>query len=240
MMMSARRYGKMKNTAERVAYVFTGILAIAFVVLLIMYIILPLISFLILLITDLIFLLILLSHISKRNRSAHLKCSIIFTVILSLCALFWSSLHMPITVRSRWQYPLALSYTYNFKSVDTFLPKKLPKSAKKVRYEFFPTILQGDGYLCVEFTADDQYVTELKARLEEEAMYVVDYKDLGILNKSIQEDSGTYDTVQLHEGTFADKHPDSTVYIIDNNFYWNHPRSKVVFIDGNYVYFAEE
>jgi energy-coupling factor transporter transmembrane protein EcfT len=223
-----------------VSYVLTAILALAFVALLITYIAVPNVMYLLLLILDFIFLRKLVSMIVKKNPTALLKSSVSFLIVFVLSTLFWGQVHMPIRVISRWQYPMALKYAYGFHAVSTFFPEELPTSAKDVRYDFFPSILQADGHVCVEFTADEDYVKELSNRLEKEAMYVINYRELDSLNATINTEESDYKRITLWEGSFGKEHPDAIVYIIYTNYDWNHARFKAVFIDGNHVFFSEQ
>lgn len=223
-----------------ISYVLTGILALAFVALLIIYIVIPNIMYLLLLILDFIFLRILVSMIVKKNHTELLKRSVSFLIVFVLSTLFWGQVHMPISVTSRWQYPTALKYAYGFHAVSTFFPEELPISAKGVRYDFFPSILQADGHVCVEFTADEDYVKELSNRLETEAMYVINYRELDFLNATLNTEESDYKIINLWEGSFGNEHPDATVYIIYTNYDCNHARFKAVFIDGNHVFFSEQ
>lgn len=222
------------------SYVLTGILALAIVTLLIAYFVVPNIMYLLLLILGFIFLGKLVSMIVKKNHAALLKLSVSFLIVFVLSTLFWGQIHMPIRVTSRWQYPMALKYAYRFQTVSTFLPEELPTSAKDVRYDFFPSFLQADGHVCVEFTADEDYVKELSNRLETEAMYVINYRDLDSLNATLYTEESDYKKITLWEGSFGKEHPDATVYIIDTNYDWNHPRFKAVFIDGSHVFFSQQ
>lgn len=222
-----------------ISYVLTGILALAFVALLIAYIVIPNIIYLLLLILDFIFLRKLVSMFVKKNHTALLKRSVSFLIIFVLSTLFWGQFHMPISVTSRWQYPMALKYAYGFTAAD-FLPEELPSSAKDIRYDFFPSILQGDGHVCVEFTANEDYVKELSNRLETEAMYVIKYRELDSLNATLNTEESDYKIITLREGSFGKEHPDATVYIINTNYDWNHPRIKAVFIDGIHVFFSQQ
>ena len=223
-----------------ISYVLTGILALAFFTLLIVYIVIPNIMYLLLLILNFFFLSKLVYMIVKKNHTTLLKRSVSFLIVFVLSTLFWGQFRMPISVTSRWQYPMAMKYAYGFQTASTFLPEELPSSARDVRYDFFPTILQGDGHVCVEFTADEVYVTELSNRLETEAMYVINYGELDSLNAALNTEDSDYKKITLWEGSFGEEHPDSTVYIIDTNYYWNHPRYKAVFIDGNHVFFSQQ
>ena len=146
-----------------ISYVLSGILALAFVALLITYIVIPNIMYLLLLILDFIFLRKLVSMFVKKNHTALLKRSVSFLIVFVLSTLFWGQFHMPISVTSRWQYPMALKYAYCFQAVSTFFPEELPTSAKDVRYDFFPSILQPDAILYIIYTNYDWNHSRFKA-----------------------------------------------------------------------------
>ena len=228
-----------EKKSSAVSVVFTGILALAFVVLLGAFIVIPVFTFLLLMILDAVFLVILINMIMKKRAKARM-CSILFTCIFAVNALFWGMFVLPIKVYTRWQYPLALEYATN----NTFLPEKLPDSAENIEFDFMPTILQGGGHVAVGFTADDEYVAELTDRLNDEAVIIRNYGSSDSTYYKFAEDQAEVEAghknIVLYEGKIRTEHPNSTAYIIETNFDWNHPHSNVVFIDGNYVFFSQE
>ena len=224
------------------SYIFTGILFLSFILVLAACIFLPLFNLIALLITIFILLLITLPKFF-RKRPSLFTASLVCLIILTVSAMFWSIFHAPFIIKTKWQYPAALTYVYGSVNKSTVLPQKLPESAENINCEFLPTMLQGSGHMCVEFTADDSYIQNLKDELKSDSMYIVKYCELGELNASLpaeDSDYGGFKEISLWEGSFTKEHPDATVYIIYTNYNWNHPRSKAVFIDGNYVFFSDQ
>ncbi|MBO7451598.1 MAG: hypothetical protein J6U54_14625 [Clostridiales bacterium] len=228
---------------DKVSYVLMGLLTLALVLSIVAYILVPVVTFIILSVIDIVFLIILFALKAKKKKIPLFVCSIIFTTLFVFNVLFWGLFHMPVSTNRKWQYPFAMKYTYDSDKAPEFIPAKLPDSADDFHFEFLPTILQGTGHVGVSFTADESYINELKAKLEGEAMYVVDYDKLGDLNASLDSDEsdyGGYKYIALWEYNVPDEHPNATVYILDTNYNWNHPHSKAVFIDGNYVLFSDQ
>lgn len=227
------------NSFKKVGTILFFILAAVFVLCVGGFILLPLVTFILILIPDLIFLIILFVQLKKDRCRASFVCGLVFAGVLAFHSLFWGMFHMPVGAYTKWQYPFAYSYSYG-RSTDVFLPRQLPASAKNIHFEFIPTVMQGSGWISVEFTADEAYVKDLEERFKD-SKYVVKIKDLGKLNQEIDETDPTFGTITLQgEEEMAEKHPDATVYIVYSNGNFNHPRSKAVFIDGNYVKFSHQ
>ncbi len=219
------------------AGIMTGILLAAFFLMIIGYIFLPISTFIILLINDIIFLIILFILSRRNNPTPWMVCSIVMLTVFCFNALFWGSFHMPVTTRTKWQYPIAIRYTYEGRPPFEFFPEELPSSAKNIRYEFLPTILQGEGHVTLRFTADEDYIDDLKEKLKDEAMYITDSEGLAEINSRL-ENGKTIQFYGIDDGDrFFEEHPDAEIYILYTNYDWNHPRSRAVFIDEDYVFF---
>lgn len=219
------------------ARIITGILLAALILMIVGFVFLPLPTFIILLVIDIIFLLVLLPLSRKDNPKPWLVCSIIMLTVFGFNALFWGAFHMPVTVGTAWRYPVALRYAYEGRPPFEFFPEELPSSAEKVSFEFLPSMLQGTGHVTLRFYADENYIEELKDRLEDEAMYVTDFEGLNEINENLE----NYDVISFYsvdEGELLEvKHPDAQIYILYTNYNWNHPHSRAVFIDGDFVFF---
>ena len=232
-----------KNKSSIAAYIITGILALAFVLMLAAFIFLPLFNLLALLLLDAVFLIILIVNLAKKKHKAAKVCSIVFICVFTAYALFASMFTMPVSVNTRWQYPVAMKYSHKPGYKDDFFPEKIPDSAKNIHFDFLPSFLQGTGHACLSFTADEEYVSELKARLEKEAKHAVKYNDIGELVKTLPKEKSDYGgqkVISMYTGDFINEHPDSMAYVIKTNYNWNHPRNQVVLIDGNDVLFTEQ
>lgn len=224
---------------KTIGIVLTSILAFVFIASLAGFIALPLVTFIIIMVPDIIFLAILITRYKRKSYLAFFICSIVFFEVMTFHIFFWGMFHMPVYVYSSWQYPIALSYSNDFKSVDSILPEELPESARDVRFEFMPTILQGGGHTAVGFTADEDYVKDLEDKLKTQAIHTGTFNEYGgliLTNMEEDSDKGVY----LWEGNIHEEHPDAKVYVTYSNYNWNHPHSKAIFIDGNYVFFSEE
>ena len=220
---------------KKIGIVFNAILAFVFIACILGFITLPLITFIFIMIPDFFFLLSLMRNYKKKLFTAYFIRGIVYSVLLTFHILFWGMFHMPVSVYTSWQYPMALRYT-EFPRYQTIMPRELPKSARDVHFDFMPTILQGSGHTALGFTADDEYVKNLENELKGSAMYVVEYKNLDNLNHSLKNN----EVINLYDSGIRNSHPDATAYILYTNYNWNHPRSKTVFIDGNFVYFSQE
>ena len=232
-----------ENRTPIVAIIITAILALAFVLLLAAFIVLPLFNLLALLILNAVFLIILAFNLAKKKHRAAKVCSIVFICVFTAYALFASMFTMPVSVNTKWQYPVAMKYSHKPGYKNEFMPEKVPDSAKNMHFEFLPSMLQGTGHACLSFTADEEYVSELKAKLEKEAMFVVKYNDIGELVKTLPKEKSDYGgqkVITLYTGDFINEHPDAMAYIIKTNYNWNHPRNQAVLIDGNDVFFTEQ
>ena len=232
-----------ENKTPIAASIITGMLALAFVLLLAAFIFLPLFNLLALLILNAVFLIILTVNLAKKKHRAAKVCSIVFICVFAAYALFASMFTMPVSVNTKWQYPAAVKYSHKPSYKDDFFPEKIPDSAKNVHFEFLPSILQGTGHACLSFTADEEYVSELKARLEKEAKHAVKYNDIDELVKTLPKEKSDYGgqkVITLYIGDFINEHPDAMAYIIKTNYNWNHPRNQAVLIDGNDVFFTEQ
>ena len=231
------------NRTPKAAIIITAILALAFVLMLAAFIVLPLFNLLCLLILDAVFLLVLVIILAKKKHRSATVCSIVFICVFALNVLFWSMFTMPVSVSTRWQYPVAVKYSHKPGYKNDFFPEKIPDSAKNLHFEFLPSMLQGTGHACLSFTADEEYVSELKSKLEKEAKHVVKYNDIDELVKTLPKEKSDYGgqkVLTLYTGDFINEHPDAVAYIIKTNYNWNHPRNQAVLIDGNDVLFTEQ
>lgn len=224
-----------EKVAKTIGIIMTAILTFVLIACILGFIVLPVITFIIIMIPDFFFLLSLSRNLKKKRFTALCVRGIIYAVLLAFHILFWGAFHMPVSAYTSWQYPLALKYA-EFPGSDSFLPRELPSSARHVRFDFMPTILQGDGHIAVGFYADDEYVKNLENELKGSAMHVVNYNELGNLNNSFKNG----EIIHLYDSGISHDHPDAKVYILYTDYDWNHPSSKAVFVDGDYVFFSQE
>lgn len=241
-MKSTWRYRNMKSKSLKIISTimmsFVGIIALVF---LIIYLILPVITYLLVSAHAFLFFFILLGIRSYEHYNPLLGWSIAFLIALSINIFFISNIHMPVSTNIKWRYPQALKYACDYDTSAEFLPWELPDSAHDVHFEFMPTILQGGGHMCVGFKADEEYINDLRNRLESEAKYVVAYRDMQSLSDEIVKENPEYSSgITVFEGTIREDHPDATVYVLYTNYNWNHPHGQAVFISGDYVFFSEE
>ena len=195
--------------------------------------------------TSAVFLIILFGRYKKGSFKPCFVCSIIFTCVLAFTALIWLVLLLlPTHSYLKYQYPFDMKYISLHslsKNTPDFFPERIPSNASDYEFDFLPTILQGQGHLTVGFSADDEYIDELKSSLEGQAKYIVPIEEFSSLNERIrnEEPDDPLRGIELYWGDCLNEHSNGTLYIIDTNYYTHHPHTKAVIVDENYVFFSD-
>ena len=98
-----------------------------------------------------------------------------FLLFIGLCA--------PIMYQTRFsfRYPFQKAYIGVFNGKDTFdyFPSKLPDGIKGYRLDFFPSILQGDGYTTISFEAYNDVIEQYMNEYSKDAIFTCSLADLG-------------------------------------------------------------
>ena len=79
-----------------------------------------------------------------------------------------------------------------------FFPDKIPAEAKRVKWDFLPSFMQGNGYRVLSFTAEEEYLQEMKDRYTG-TMCIAHYDEKNhcmVYDRSIKDNIYTYDEEQ--------------------------------------------
>lgn len=119
--------------------------------------------------------------IFKENKQSYVIC-LAEILIISPIVLFLS-LWAPIMINTHFsfRYPFQKAYIGIFNGDDTFdyFPDKLPDGIKGYRMDFFPSIMQGDGYTTMSFEASDDVIEQYTNEYSKGAIYTCTVADLG-------------------------------------------------------------
>ncbi len=98
-----------------------------------------------------------------------------FLLFIGLCAPIMNQTHFS------FRYPFQKAYIGIFNGDDTFdyFPDKLPDGIKGYRMDFFPSIMQGDGYTTMSFEASDDVIEQYTNEYSKGAIYTCTVADLG-------------------------------------------------------------
>lgn len=174
----------------------------------------------------------------EHNYVSNLARMLVMTAILGCMSLF-----APIIFsKSAWKYNLQRKYIdlYNkYSSVD--FPDKLSGNIGNYKFEYVPSIMQGNGHCSVRFTASADDIKAYEREYAPKAIYAIPLSRFDFGDTVVEEVSP--EAVVPYEGgnnlsMFVDSDfwgdTKATVYVLSAVHDWNHPHSHVVIISSDY------
>lgn len=128
----------------------------------------------------------------------------------------------PLVSPFAWQFKFDRLYTERFSPHRDGFIEKIPDGVTDYTYEFMPSIMQGNGYTFVGFTAPSGYAEELRTKLETDGATTVTDELPFYLPRNVR---------QQHQG--------GTFYELYNNGDEHRPHMLIVLIDGDYVAYSD-
>ena len=122
------------------------------------------------------------------------------------------------------RYPFQKAYISIFNGDDTFdyFPSKLPDGVKRYRLDYYPSIMQGDGYTTMSFEASDEVIDQYTNEYSKGAKYTCTVADLGgsssiLINENGANSTNKYADVRLDKRFKAICSDNAKVYIMYNS-----------------------
>ena len=168
----------------------------------------------------------------KRDLRMHFFAVLVLSAIPMLY--FVLVLFVPVLLPSRTvlQYPFQKAYLglyQNIKEPEWF-PDFFGDVKSDYRFEYFPGIIQADGYYSVRFKTTPQNAEKYKKEFEDKVQYVMTIKRGHFEADGIEIKDSETTTVKIDKEFWADC-TDAKAYVLYDDFDWNHPDSAAVIVD---------
>ena len=153
----------------------------------------------------------------------------------------------PFALRSEqtWRFPYQKTYLALNKSYPAWFPETLSDGVSDYELDFITSFMQGTGHTTLYFVTSPEAASELRARVEERAVYSMPLPETRSSQVTIPEDArrpfkndpddwdGSGDFWCRWEYWYPDGYadPDSVVYYLAARGNWNHPASSVVILN---------
>ncbi|MBO7394913.1 MAG: hypothetical protein J6U16_02195 [Ruminococcus sp.] len=160
-----------------------------------------------------------------RRKYQNFVACIAKVIVISPLLLFLS-LFAPIMIKTHFsfRYPFQKTYISIYNGNDTFdyFPRRLPNGIKSYRLDYFPSILQGDGYTTISFKASDDVIQQYTNEYSKDAIFVCTVADLDEtlsirINENGSNTTNKYANVRMDSRFKAKCSDDAVVYIMYNS-----------------------
>ena len=177
-----------------------------------------------------------------RKAGSPGAAGIVTLILFNFAAVLFTGflLFPPIYISShlKWKYPFQKSYIGLYQNIQEpdWFPDFMGDVREDYRFEYMPSILQGDGHYSVRFVTDRETAEKYAAKFAETAVYTVRlgaaYSDGSFLVEN--ETPETYDDyleIQKDDGFWIGASPLATAYVLNAYCNWNHPSASAVIVD---------